>query len=175
MANDPTKPSQDNVSVEGTKTIPTKLINLISAVRSRLRDFPELNRLVLGQETSDRQIAFAIAESVDDFNQTPPQFKTYGYADHPSRTLLIDGAIIKILESIIHLQTRNHLVYSDGQGVQAGISDKSPALMGMLQYMQSVYEQKKNRLKVSININRALNLSHVGSEYAVIDGYFDHE
>jgi hypothetical protein len=175
VADDPADPNEAAVGAEAAATsgLPKRLSAMIALVRAKMRDYPELNRLVEGHETSDRQIAFALAETVDDFNMTPPLIGNYSIENFPSTSLLLRGAIIAILESVGLLQTRNQMNYSDGQGVQVGVSDKAPMLMSWLNMFVSSYEQKKFRLKQALNLNSALTGSGVPSEYAVVNGYFD--
>lgn len=153
--------------------LPKRLLHVIALIRAKLRDYPELNRLLSGVETSDREIAFAIMEAIDDFNITPPLIGPYTLSTFPSITLLINGAIINILASVGMLQDRNNMMYSDGQGVQVGVSDKGPRLMAWIQLFSSQYEQKKFRLKQALNLRGALNGSGVTTEYTWINGYFD--
>jgi len=160
--------------VESVKAgLPTKLLGVIALVRAKLRDYPELNRLVEGRETSDRAIAFAIMETIDDFNTSPPLIQSFGLESFPSTSLLIRGTIVNVLESIGLLQTRNQMSYSDGQGVQVSVSDKTPMLMQWISLFASQYEQKKLRLKKALNLSGALNGSGVSSEYLYVNGYFD--
>ena len=174
MSNDPQNPNSNKLSPEASaKSIPPKLLSTIALVRAKLRDFPELNRLIEGRETSDREIAFAIVDAIDDFNTTPPLLGSYTIENFPSMSLLIRGAIINVLESVGLLQTRNQMSYSDGQGVGVGISDKTPLLLNWIQLYQGQYEQKKFRLKQALNLGNALNGSGVPSEYVLINGYFD--
>lgn len=174
MSNDPKDPNSNTVEIEASsKTLPPKLLNTIALIRAKLRDYPELNRLIEGRETSDREIAFSIMEAIDDFNSTPPLIGAFNLENFPSMSLLIRGSIINILESVGLLQTRNQMSYSDGQGVGVGISDKAPMLMNWIQLYQGQYEQKKFRLKQALNLSGALNGSGVPSEYTLINGYFD--
>lgn len=174
MANDPQDPNSNEVTAgASSKQLPKKLLDVIALVRAKLRDYPELNRLIEGRETSDREIAFAIMEAIDDFNMTPPLLGSYNIENFPSISLLIRGTIINVLESVGLLQTRNQMSYSDGQGVGVGISDKTPMLMSWIQLYQGQYEQKKFRLKQAINLGNALNGTGVPSEYVLINGYFD--
>ena len=175
MADDPIKPSEDPVAAKDAAQagLPKKLVQLIAVVRTKLRDFPELNRLVEGRETSDREIALAIAESVDDFNNTPPLIPNYTIETFPSMSLLMRGSIINIIESVGLLQTRNQMVYSDGEGVTVNVSDKTPMLLQWLQLFTNQYESKKLRLKKALNLKGALNGTHLSSEYKYVDGLFD--
>ena len=112
-------------------------------------------------------------EAIDDFNTTPPLIATSNLDNFPSMSLLIRGTIINILESIGLLQTRNHMQYSDGQGVSVSVSDKGPQLANWINMFARTYEQKKFRLKQAINLGSALNGSGVPSEYTLVNGYFD--
>jgi len=174
MANDPQNPNSNAVgpAASVSKGLPEKLVNIIALIRAKLRDYPELNRLIAGRETSDREIAFAIMECIDDFNMTPPLLGQFTLESFPSVSLLINGSIINILTSVGLLQTRNHMSYSDGQGIQVSVSDKAPQLMNWMNLFSQNYEQKKFRLKQAINFGNALNGSAVSSEYAFINGYF---
>ena len=119
---------------------------LINTVRLYLRDYPELNRLIRGVEHSDRMIAWAIADAIDDWNSTPPLIPPAQLTNFPSKSLLLRGAVISLLESIGLLMTRNHLTFSDG-GIQVGVSDKTPLIQSWLQLIGNRYEEKKQRLK----------------------------
>lgn len=146
----------------------------IALVRSKLRDYPELNRLTEGVETSDRQIAAALLSAVDDYNNTPPLIENVTLQTYPSVGLLVTGAICEVLESVGLLQTRNSMNYSDGQGVQVSVADKTPALIAWINLFSSRYEQKKFRLKQAHNLRGALGASSgVSSEYLAINGFFD--
>lgn len=171
----PDSQKSQSPSVEATvkRGLPPKLLNTITLVRAKLRDYPELNRLIAGYETSDREIAFAIMEAIDDYNTTPPMIDPVTLDTHPSMSLLINGAIIFTLQSVGLFQTRNQMNYSDGQGVQVGVNDKTPALMQWINLFNQQYEQKKMRLKQAINLQGALNGTGVRSEYALVNGYFD--
>lgn len=175
MSNDPKKPSGDLVAPEhkSGKQLPKKLAQIISVVRTKLRDFPELNRLIDGKETSDKEIALAVFEAIDDYNTTPPILNPVTLENFPSTSLLIRGSLINIIESVGLLQTRNHMVYSDGQGVQVSVSDKTPQLVQWIALFTNQYETKKSRLKKALNLRGALNLEGLSSEYRYIDGLWD--
>lgn len=170
---DRTNPEQPGQADTVKRGMPPKLVAVIGMVRAKMRDYPELNRLVAGQETSDRQIAMALIEALDDFNTTPPLIGSVTLDTHPSVSLLVNGTIIYTLQSIGLLQTRNQMNYSDGQGVQVGVNDKSPMLLQWIQLFSGQYEQKKMRLKQAMNLSGALNGGGVPSQYSVINGYFD--
>lgn len=146
-----------------------KLLDLVQQVRTYCRDYPELNRLIRGEESSNRQIVFAITDTLDDFNTSPP-FTNFGLDSFPSRSVLIRGIVCSLLESIGLLQTRNHLNFSDG-GLQVGISDKTPFIQSWLQLLRNSYEQKKMRIKIAINIENAWD-GGVHSEYRFVNNFY---
>lgn len=148
-----------------------RMNEMVAMIRLYLRDFPELNRLISGEETSDRMIAWAIIDALDDYNTTPPFIGPASLAGFPSTSLLREGAVIRILESVGLLQVRNQMNYSDG-GVSVSISDKAPLLMGWIQMFRQSYEQKKIRIKSSMNVEMAFEGDGIHSEYFVINGIY---
>lgn len=146
------------------------LQQIISLVRAYLRDYPELNRLIKGEEHSDRMIAWAVFDCIDDWNSTPPLIGAVSLNSFPSRSLLLRGTVINLLESVGLLQTRNHLTFSDG-GIQVGVSDKTPLLQSWIQLLGNKYEEKKLKLKIAMNIEGGWG-SGVHSEYLWTNGFY---
>lgn len=147
-----------------------ELNRFISMVRMYMRDIPELNRLIAGVEHSNRQIVWAIADALSDWNSTPPLITPVGLETHPSMYLLLRAVAISLLESVGILQTRNHLSFSDG-GIQVGVSDKTPYIQSWLQLLKNSYEEKKKQLKTAINIESAWD-GGVSSEYAYLNDFY---
>lgn len=146
-----------------------ELNTFVAQVRSFMRDYPELNRLISGVESSNRQIVWAVYDALDDFNTSPP-FTAFSLASFPSKSMLVRGTVISLLESIGLLQTRNQLTFSDG-GLQVGISDKTPFIQSWLQLFGNKYEEKKMKLKVSYNIESAWG-GGLQSEYRFINNFY---
>ncbi len=146
-----------------------ELNSLVQQIRSFTRDYPELNRLIAGEESSNRQIVWAIFDTIDDYNTTPP-FTNLDHTNFPSRSLLVRGAICSLLESIGLLQTRNHLTFSDG-GIQVGINDKTPFIQSWLQVFRNSYEDKKQKLKIAYNIETAWG-GGVFSELRFVNNFY---
>lgn len=154
-------------------SIPSAEVELnafVKTVRMFLRDTPELNRLIDGVENSDRQIVWAIADALDDFNTTPPFITRVGLSSFPSKSLLLRGTVIALLQSIGLLQTRNHLSFSDG-GIQVGVNDKTPFIQSWIQLFKNDYEEKKQRIKVAINIESAWG-GGIHSEFAYVNSFY---
>lgn len=148
-----------------------RLNEMVSYVRQFTRDFPELNRLIRGEETSSRQIAWAVLDAVDDWNTTPPFLGRVGLENFPSIPALREGAVATLLKSVAMLQLRNQLDYSDG-GIQVSSSNKGPVLMQWAQLYQENYERKRDRIKASLNVEFAMGGGGVFSEYFVISGSY---
>lgn len=163
------RPAEASTEFADLPAAQINLENFIQLVRSYMRDYPELNRLIAGEESSNRQIAWAILDALDDFNTTPP-FTRFGLNDYPSRSLLLRGVVCTLLESIGLLQTRNHLQFSDG-GITVGVNDKTPFLQAWIQLFRNSYEDKKMKIKVAYNIESAWG-GGIHSEYRFINNFY---
>jgi hypothetical protein len=146
-----------------------ELNQFVNQVRLFTRDEPELNRLIRGYESSNRQIVWAMCDALDDFNTTPP-FTNFGLRGFPSKSLLLRGTVISLLESVGLFQTRNQLQFSDG-GIQVGINDKTPYIQSWLQLLKNSYEERKLRIKIAMNIEAAWG-GGIFSEYAFVNSFY---
>ena len=161
----------DPVSVPPSRpAFSRRTVQLIEALRLMLRDYPELNRLIDGYESSPRFLAWALVDALDDINNTPPSLGQFTLDTFPYASLLIRGAAANVIESVGLLQLRNHLPFSDG-GIQVGISSKSPMLQSWAGMFRAQYERKLQQYKVSQNIERAWG-GGVHSDYWFIGGYY---
>ncbi len=155
-------------TLAGIPGVSQSVRSFVQLVRLYHRDFPELNRIVAGEESSDRQVAWAVFDALSDFNGTP-HLTNYSLEELLNRNqaaLLLRMTTIALIESVGLLQTRNHINYSDG-GINVGVNDKTPLLMNWLQYFKASTEQMKQRVKVALNIEPLLDSSSCGvhSEY----------
>ena len=130
---------------------------LVARIRERCRDYADLNRLVEGQEHSDRMIHHAIGDILDDFNTTPPFIGVWYAHNIPSINFLIDGVLSILLESAALLYTRNDLSYAH-QGTQVAFN-QGEAYLRISQMLRARYEQKAARWKVAQNMEMAVNNS----------------
>jgi len=163
----------DNPHVPGAS--PT-FNQFVAGVRLYMRDYPELNRLVAGEESSGRMIAFAVLEALSDFTAHPPNLGVFSFEYFLARGWthhLRIGTICRLLEMVGILQTRNHLPFSDG-GLNVAVSDKTPLLQSWIQLFERRWETWKERTKISENIARCMGTGGEGlaSEYFAIHGYF---
>jgi hypothetical protein len=137
--------------------------DFVQMVRLYIRDFPELNRIIAGEESSDRMIAWAVLDAMSDFNGTPPlgSISLEDLLQRQQHHLLLRMTVESLIESVGLLQTRNHINYSNG-GINVGVNDKTPLLMNWLQYFKSTTEQQKQRVKVAMNIEQILGPNNPG-------------
>lgn len=152
------------MSLQGVQGMSDSMRSFVQTVRLYLRDFEELNRLIAGEESTDRMIAWAVLDALSNFNGTPPFIGKASLDDLlalDQQHLLLRMTVEALIESVGLLQTRNHINYSDG-GINVGVNDKTPLLMNWLQYYRSYTEQLKQRVKVAMNINSILGPSNVG-------------
>lgn len=163
------------MSLQGLPGMTQTMRDFVQLVRGYLRDFPELNRLVAGEESSDRQIAWSVLDAMSDFNGTPhlTAYTLEELLQRNQHALLLRMTSITLIESVALLQTRNHINYSNG-GINVGVNDKTPLLMNWLQYFRSMTEQKMQRVKVALNIEGILGPSNSGvnSELWAINGTY---
>jgi hypothetical protein len=163
-------------SLEGLPGITQTFRAFVQLVRGFMRDFEELNRIVAGEESVDRQIAWAVLDALSDFNGTPPflgNASLEALLQRSQHHLLLRMTVISLIESIGLLQTRNHINYSTG-GINVGVNDKTPLLMQWLKYFKSFTDQRKQHVKVAFNIEGILGPSNSGvfSEYWVVNATY---
>ena len=83
-----------NDSLVGLPGVTDTFRAFVQTVRGYLRDFPELNRLVAGEESTDRQIAWSVLDALTDFNGTPPFLGPFALEDllpDESGEVVLDG------------------------------------------------------------------------------------
>lgn len=135
----------------------------VQIVRDYTRDHAELNRLISGDESNDRMIAWAVLDAISVFNGTP-QFTSFSLEELLGRnlhSLMLRLTVITLLESVGLLQTRNHLNYSNG-GLNVGVNDKTPLIMQWLQYYRATTAEYMQRVKAALNIEGILGPSNSG-------------
>lgn len=151
-------------TLQGIPGVTDAMRSFVQMVRLYLRDFPELNRLVAGEESVDRQIAWAVLDAISDFNGTPPMIGTFDLdylLSINQQHLLLRMTVTSLLESVALLQTRNHLNYSNG-AINVGVNDKTPLIMNWLQYFKGSSEQMKLRVKTQLNIQQIMGPTEYG-------------
>ncbi len=140
-----------------------------SEVRAYVRDFPELNRLISGEESSDRMIEYCVFLALDEWNTTPP-LSTHSISGFPSRGILLRLTLCHLLTSVGILKSRNKFSYTDG-GFSAQTEDQDTSYTRWIQLLRSQLNPQILRLKVALNINEGWGAG-MGSEYGWINGWY---
>lgn len=150
-------------ALQGIPQVSDTMRAFVQMVRLFTRDFPELNRLVAGEESSDRMIAWATFDALSRFNGTPhlTSLTLEDLLQRNQHHLLLRMTTESLIESVGLLQTRNHINYSNG-GINVGVNDKTPLLLNWLQLFKSITEQKLQRVKVAFNIEGILGPNNTG-------------
>ena len=159
-------PVSAGYSVEAVPRLPPSMSAFVQEIRAYMRDYPELNRLTEGEENSDRMIVWAIIDTLEDFNSSPPPI-TLPFEQIP-KSILRYGVVSTLLESVMLLSTRNQLAYSDG-GINVNL-DKTPLLMQMQNMLRQLYDLKKREFKISKNIEGGYG--SISSEYYLLSGFY---
>lgn len=156
-------------SLRAVDSLSSEMTAFIHMLREHLRDYPELNRLITGVETSDRMLLHAAGKALVRYNGTPPmsQLSLSQVFGLQHQDLLLDMAVINVLESVMLLQARNQLNYSTG-GTTVGVNDKAVLLLKILQYLRATVDQDLKVRKVAVNILSILGDMGVSSEYALV-------
>ena len=88
------------------------------AIKATMRDRPELNSLIEGEEHKDESRKKAVEEALDWLNGIAP-LTEYTLSDCPYRRYLIDMAIMRLLRSLLYLLERNAIDVADPGGAAA--------------------------------------------------------
>lgn len=167
--------TQELQGLTGVANVSPVFSSFIQTVRFFMRDHPQLNRLVKGQEHSNRMIAWGIMDFLSDFAGTPPNLGYYTLEqmfDMHYQSFALRGTAVALLQSLGILQTRNQLQFSDG-GISVGVSDKAPMWMQWIRDFQTKYEQEKVQRKVALNIQSIMGaFSGVHSEFFFVNGWY---
>lgn len=161
-------------SLDGIPGMSRTFAAFVQDVRVFIRDHAELNRLVGGEESSDRQIAWAVCDALSRFNGTPPLIGNFSLEDllgQSQHYLIRRMTVVSLTESVGILMTRNHINYSDG-GLSVGVNDKTPLLLQWLNIFRQVADQDMGRVKIALNIQGAMNSYGVVSEYWSVNGTY---
>jgi hypothetical protein len=171
--NDPQAPSQDTAPLSPEQRLAKLFQGVVALVRVHIRDHSLLNRLVKGQEHSDRTIALAILQCIDRYNAKPPLLPSRSIKDFPSVDLLIRGTVAILLFSTGILQTRNRMVYSDGMGTRVNMTENPQLNMQWAQVYQQTWDRDVRELKQALNLDASFQGTGIISEYLLINGMWD--
>jgi hypothetical protein len=142
-------------------------------LRRFMRDYPELNRIIKAEETSDRMLREAIRYAFTEWNVTDPIYEniTPEYYPYAAENILIQLATSYVLKSVVLLRARNRIMYND-----AGFSiDEEAAVLAEEKTLMEYFSNEAKRLmkayKVTNNVLRGWG--EVRSEYASVSYLLD--
>jgi len=149
--------------LQGIEGVSPTMQAFVQVVRDYMRDHAELNRLIAGQESNDRLVAWAVLDALSIFNGTPhlTNLSLEDLLGRNQHSLMLRLTVITLLESVGLLQTRNHINYSNG-GLNVGVNDKTPLILQWLQYYQAATKQMMTQVKVALNIEGILGSGNSG-------------
>ena len=145
------------------------LQSYVEAIKATMRDRPELNRLIEGEEHKDGDRKKALEEALDRLNAMPP-LTAFTFSDCPFRSYLMDLAIIRLLRSLLYLLERNAMDVSDPGGV-AAYKKQRDYIRGTIQEMRGevipeLREAKKARaLQEAIAYSGTVESSYYGNNW----------
>ena len=134
-----------------------------------MRDHMELNRLITGEESSNKLIEYCVILAIDEYNTTPP-LSSNGLTNFPSRFILLYLTIIHLLQSVGLLKSRNRLDYNDG-GFFVRTEQQDELYQRWISLFRSQVNPQILRTKVALNIEGGWDAG-LGSEYGWIHGWY---
>lgn len=138
----------------------------IATARAFIRDNPNTNALLDGQETDDTLIGLCLDLAMDDWNSSPPLIGNYALESHPSQSLILICTVLWILKSAGIMQSRNQLDYASG-GITIATSNKTPLYQSWINLLMQEYEAKKANFKKAVNAEMAYG--GISSEYVQVN------
>lgn len=141
--------------------------SLVRRVRTKMRDFPELNTLIDREENSVEMILDAIDVTLERVNHTPPPVGFFS-ARNVRLDLMMDGIISELLESAAILLFRNNLSFSTG-GFTVQL-DQHHNYLALAQRFYERFRQELSYWKVAINHQLAVDgTGGIFSDWVVVN------
>ena len=152
--------------VTNDETIPTADRPYVNRLRRFLQDQAVLNTLDQVQESTNVDIYFALQDSLDEINITPPVTTHSSFSDVPWSILKLGGTL-NILVSQGILSARNQLTYNDTGGIQVSDIDKYGRYINWFNVLINKYLRAITSWKVTKNVEDAYG-EGIPSEYGDI-------
>lgn len=149
--------------------IPVETVKFAEEVRAYVRDFPELNRLINGEESSPRMVQFCAHLALDEWNALSP-VQIGSVAEFPNKLILLQLTIIHLLTSVGILHSRNRLPYNDG-GFSADTEAQADEYPKWITLLRSQVGPLLQTLSIRLNIASARGVG-VPSEYGLLHNWY---
>lgn len=139
----------------------------IDRIRRKLKDYPEVNRLLDNEEeNSSPDIEEALSSALEIFNTTIMPITSYNIETFPvnGRIYLIQFAIIELLLTNSILSSRNRLVYSDGKIGGIDTELKGGSFAELATRLSQIWQSRAMAYKQSVNVAQVGD--GISSDYA---------
>lgn len=124
----------------------TDMNTLVQRFRNRIYDTDPLKNILEGKlDFTDSQLEGYIIEALYDINEAEPQTNLL-IQGFPKTSLLLDGAMVFLLQSKGLLHLRNQVSYSDA-GFSVNLDDKSGNYAQWMAQIQNTYLMKLKEFK----------------------------
>lgn len=141
--------------------------DILRAARAKLRDYPQVNELVDGEEHDEKTLSRCLDLILDEINSTPPPVGVW-FAHNSPLHILVTGVVSEALESAALLYYRNDMQFSAG-GASVQLTQPQTYHQMALQLRQR-FEQQLIRHKVALNHQTAVDATGgVHSEYLLVN------
>lgn len=128
----------------------TSMTRLIERFRNRILDSDPLDNVLKGDlEFSDKQVEGFIIEALYDINEAEPRRKQFNIDRFPRTGLLLDGAMVMMLQARGLLHLRNQISYNDA-GLSVNLDDKSGYYAQWLGQIKASYLADRKEFKRSL-------------------------
>jgi len=148
--------------ITNEETIPTAEVPYVERLRRFLQDEAVLNTLDQVQESTNVDLYFALQDTLDEVNMTPP-LSIYTTLNEVPWFILKLGATLNILISQGILSARNILTFNDTGGIQVSDIDKYGRYVNWFNVLIAKYQRALTSWKITKNVDGAYG--GIGSEY----------
>ncbi len=141
-------------------------------VQRFLRDYPQLNRLTAGRESSETDVRLAVDLALGEINATAPRVERFTLSMLPIelKTSFIYLTVKHLLASVMLLDDRNALTYQDGSGTVAS-GGQGRRFEKAIQLLQNLVGTTITDFKIRANLDSGFG--GVTSEYTFLDSWLD--
>lgn len=119
-------------------------------VREYVSDYKANNYLLEGVEFSDTFIELCMGFAVEEFNAIAP-LTYYQIGGFPSKAVLLQGTIWKMLDGKTLLLARNTMAYADG-GLQIPLEERADLYSNLAAKFGQQFKDSAVRLKANLNM-----------------------
>lgn len=125
----------------------TAMTILTKRFRNRILDLDPLENILKGDlEFSDERIEGFIIEALYDINEAEPRRRQFTLQQFPKTALLLDGAMVMMLQARGLMHLRNQVSYNDA-GLSVNLDDKSGYYAQWLGQLKASYVNDRAEFK----------------------------